>query len=90
MTLYYIIYGLVSTPQGYVIVDIAKSKVGGVFTGFGYLEKGGLVTLLTEVSMHINESGENYQVGQNGNHDKAEVGLPDDCSEHYQEKSDIT
>ena len=50
----------------------------------------GLAAFLPEVSIHINEPIANYQVGQNGYDNKTEVGLPGDCSEHYQEKSYIT
>ncbi len=40
--------------------------------------------------MNINKPVENYHVGQNGDDDKTEVGLPDDRPDHYQEKSYIT
>jgi hypothetical protein len=50
----------------------------------------GLVALLPQISIHVNEPVENYHIGQNGDDDKTEVGLPDDCPNHYQEKSYIT
>ena len=50
----------------------------------------GLVGLLPQVPVHVNEPVENYYVGQYGDDDKSEVGLPDDRPEHYQEKSYIT
>ena len=44
------------------------------------------VAFLPKASLDINEPVENHHVGQSGYSDKAEVGLPGDCSEHYQEK----
>ena len=50
----------------------------------------GLFAFLPYVSIYINEPVENYQVGQSGYNDETEVGLPSDCSQHYEEKSYIT
>jgi len=50
----------------------------------------GLVDFLPQVPIHVNEPVENHYIGQNGYDDKTEVGLSDDCSEHYQEESYIT
>jgi len=42
-----------------------------------------VIYLAPEVSIHINEPVENYQVGQSGYDNEAEVGLPGDCSEAF-------
>ena len=55
-----------------------------------FRDRFGLVVLLPQISIHINEPVENYHVGQNGYDNKTEVGLTDDCPEHYQEKPYIT
>ncbi len=49
-----------------------------------------LVTFLLKVSRDMNKPIENHQVGQNSDDNKTEVGLPGDCSNHYQEESYIT
>ncbi len=49
-----------------------------------------LGSFLPEVSVDINEPIPNHQVGQNGQGDKAKVGLPGDSPYHYQEKPYVT
>jgi hypothetical protein len=64
---------------------------GGVLRVFATLwDRFGSVVLLPQISIHVNEPVENHQVGNSGYSDKAEIGLPDDCPEHYQEESYIT
>ena len=49
-----------------------------------------LGSFLPEVSVDMNEPIENHQVGQNGQGDKAKVGLPGESPKHYQEKPYVT